>query len=915
MISHSHNWTAEEETWREYLRLSVDEKKDKLFTIASDYFESSSEGSEQLLGPVLLLAHQLEQNDQEHQIIQDLLTRINNLNDPQCSTGQALDRSLKLMKLLQLVSKHFSKVKDELLAKHDYYTIQNYVSIPVYHNGTLGAIITLTINDSELCEFFIKDVIHYSLHGEPQLCETSISSLDSTGQQDLPPHLLIDELSHARTENKMNKSVDHLETNLADSVKEMEALQMDTINREQRPPNTQEQVLSACNHDEGVMKSSFNKLEEHKTSLLGLANDLIKIPVTIESNILSQSGQSKAPNLFMQLNTLSGSEFVIIDDTIYYISVTNELHFCNKYDSSKDTFISTNCIGSPVYNDRWVYYRTKSSELWRIEINQTLAERISENCDGEPAFYAAEKWAYFRQNNKLVCLNLQTGVYSDIHNNCGEMPPVVQENSLDSNDHCVWFQGGDACNELWWVRVKSPNNKKSYHGNCGNARPIVCKDCIYWLAGDTNRELWWINSYHNVKIGRSDLGPCGAPVLIGDYLYYRGGDGGLYKLKVFEKANSANRIVDSFIGNPVSGGDSFVYCIGNDNILRSLPVDTNLWLSNLNSKTCIFDINLPGSHDAVAYHKDIWMAPWRCQLMDIGSQLAIGIRVFDIRLQVQVSDLHKPTFAFFTCHGKVGLKMKINRFAPLREVMEEFTNFLKTYPKEFLVVSLKIDDWHKYQKIVEDHKDGITKKIECLNVLKNDFDHYFTYGKESQNGSHLLEDVRGKIFLINRLSADFTSWGLFINMGSGKNINEQIKTGIGYVWVQDTGVKEDNDQKLKRKEIKLAIKSTKPGQMSLNFTSWPMGFKKVGQGCESLWLLDYLSKKKNRPPKLGWILSNNSGDRSNSYPSLRRRSLTEIIIASNYEYADFQNHEEFPVRHHVSFNRMYSDMKIHLTNS
>ena len=71
-------------------------------------------------------------------------------------------------------------------------------------------------------------------------------------------------------------------------------------------------------------------------------------------------------------------------------------------------------------------------------------------------------------------------------------------------------------------------------------------------------------------------------------------------------------------------------------IFAMVPINKNYkvdpWMSKVNDSKLITEMSIPGTHDSGATHSFFDVAG-KCQDLSIKSQLKIGVRFFDIRLQ------------------------------------------------------------------------------------------------------------------------------------------------------------------------------------------------------------------------------------------------------------------------------------------
>lgn len=180
--------------------------------------------------------------------------------------------------------------------------------------------------------------------------------------------------------------------------------------------------------------------------------------------------------------------------------------------------------------------------------------------------------------------------------------------------------------------------------------------------------------------------------------------------------------------------------------------DTKKWISQLvEPETEIININLPGTHDSAAIAKTAtWYSPYSRQRLTIGKQLDIGIRMLDIRLKIRVNS--NSTIDFLTCHGEIGSQYNFNTYEAFDTVIDSCEKFLDNNSKEFVLMSVKIDDWSDYSD-KEAVFDALDKKFQNVKFKKLDFENHCKIKYEC---------VQGKIVLLNRITDD-TRFGPFWN--------------------------------------------------------------------------------------------------------------------------------------------------------
>ena len=99
------------------------------------------------------------------------------------------------------------------------------------------------------------------------------------------------------------------------------------------------------------------------------------------------------------------------------------------------------------------------------------------------------------------------------------------------------------------------------------------------------------------------------------------------------------------------------------------------WMSKVDDDVRIKDLSIPGTHDSGALHSIADVAG-KCQDISISSQLKIGVRFFDLRLQL-VNDEFKIVHSF------------VDQDLKFKTVVENLYSFIKNYNSEFLIISIK----------------------------------------------------------------------------------------------------------------------------------------------------------------------------------------------------------------------------------
>lgn len=198
-------------------------------------------------------------------------------------------------------------------------------------------------------------------------------------------------------------------------------------------------------------------------------------------------------------------------------------------------------------------------------------------------------------------------------------------------------------------------------------------------------------------------------------------------------------------------------------------VFNNSWMINLSPSLKISDVNLPGTHDSASITSIKGNSPYTTQELSITNQLEFGIRLFDVRIKVKGTS---PNYVFVAAHGGIGLGVNVNEFQTLDSLIQEFERYLNENRTEFLVMTLKIDDWNGFDKT-----DSIKEAVrQSLSAFLGEYSSF--YNKNGIATIPTVSDVRGKIVIFNRINSSSLGLGHYIdwddNTDGTKNINGSI---------------------------------------------------------------------------------------------------------------------------------------------
>ncbi len=332
------------------------------------------------------------------------------------------------------------------------------------------------------------------------------------------------------------------------------------------------------------------------------------------------------------------------------------------------------------------------------------------------------------------------------------------------------------------------------------------------------------------------------------------------------------------------------------------PHKSNEWLKGLPDSISIGDINLPGSHDAVAINKH-HNTPYSCHSTTIPEQLEAGIRLLDIRIKVKG---HNPNYSFATCHGKFfGGSLHFNEYQSLKSVLDECSAFLKNNPSEFIIMMLKIDDWNGKDK------EGMYEALDSL--LFSASTNYPIYNTGDADLPS-LGSLRGKIYLVSRID-DTREFGIPVEFPNNTaDLMPPIETHLIHpqegeqsavfrkiraypIYIQDQYKKlghHEAQAKLALVEQTIPVKKKGDGEVVLNYTTARRGFMLLYKVYIQDSVLNYFGSRdiSARPINFGWTML----DYENwTYPTDKYSDLNliKLIISSNFQYADYP--EKFKV--------------------
>ena len=156
-------------------------------------------------------------------------------------------------------------------------------------------------------------------------------------------------------------------------------------------------------------------------------------------------------------------------------------------------------------------------------------------------------------------------------------------------------------------------------------------------------------------------------------------------------------------------------------------VKTNLWMRKVNDDTRIVDLSIPGTHDSGAMHS-IFDVAGKCQDVSIKGQVNMGVRFFDLRLQL-VNDEFKIVHSF------------VDQNLTFKTVIKDLASFIRNNKSEFLIISIKKE------------ADELNSKRDFEEVLLEDMKQYNDVISYDSSLPNTLKEARGKIYIMARYSS------------------------------------------------------------------------------------------------------------------------------------------------------------------
>ena len=225
-------------------------------------------------------------------------------------------------------------------------------------------------------------------------------------------------------------------------------------------------------------------------------------------------------------------------------------------------------------------------------------------------------------------------------------------------------------------------------------------------------------------------------------------------------------------------------------LLSMIPINTfnkkNVvpWMSYIHDDTKIKEISIPGTHDSGATHS-IFDVSGKCQDLNIKKQLYVGVRFFDLRLQL-VNDEFRITHSF------------VDQRLTFKDTMDTLSNFIKEYDSEFIIISIKKES---------DDKNSSLSFKEALDKELNNYKDVISFDSSLPE---YINDARGKIYILDRYGLDY---GVPLY-----NWLDDTSFEVGDFYIQDNYCLDDLNEK-QEDIIKTIEYCNKNDKYILNYTS------------------------------------------------------------------------------------------------
>lgn len=199
--------------------------------------------------------------------------------------------------------------------------------------------------------------------------------------------------------------------------------------------------------------------------------------------------------------------------------------------------------------------------------------------------------------------------------------------------------------------------------------------------------------------------------------------------------------------------------LGTPALTHTISFSGNSWMSQINDNVPISNITMAGTHDSATYKfeesNDAGAKKYVItQNKSIREQLALGVRVFDLRVENRDGNL-------WMVHGSGVASYELD--VTLERILIWFKDFLKAHPSEALIIISKQENSELGDR------DFQIKFYEKMKSMNKTLSHFYL----EENIMPTLGELRGKMFLLRRNGKS----DLKRKMGTKVNFNFSPKKG------------------------------------------------------------------------------------------------------------------------------------------
>ena len=248
--------------------------------------------------------------------------------------------------------------------------------------------------------------------------------------------------------------------------------------------------------------------------------------------------------------------------------------------------------------------------------------------------------------------------------------------------------------------------------------------------------------------------------------------------------------------------------------LQSAKFDGSRWMTDLDDKTEINSLAIPGTHDSGATHS-IADLSGKCQSLTVKEQLKLGVRFFDIRLKLKNDKL-------------IVVHSFVEQGVDFEDVLSDMCEFIERNPGEFLLVSFKEDADPTGSSL------NFTEKLEEMLKAKA----VVSQGREIPK---TVGEARGKMHIISRYSESTIGFPAYSGWADSTSFE------LNGIYVQDKYRVDSAEEKIEEIKAAFEVAKRREHKLVINFAScyYPDGFPPTYAGTPALkinpWLIENLS--------------------------------------------------------------------------